>query len=121
MGLYSTGTAIAGAINRNYKDFEFTAAVILRELIVRDDFIQIKPRFTDDEWEMIMQVLVTFYYDHENIAAQTVAWALRDLISNDAAITFVFAEDDIMLHPDYDPDNTISLSDALWETIIAFD
>lgn len=121
MGLFSTGTAIAGVINRNYKDFEFTAGVILRELNAQEDFLQLKPRFTDDEWELIMQVLITFYYDHENIAAQTVAWALRDLISNEAAVTFTFTEDNIMLHPDYDPDNTIGLADALWETIISFD
>lgn len=121
MGLFSTGTIIAKAINKNYTDIEFTAGVMLREFIVLDNFAQIEPRFTGEEWNLLTEEMLSFYYDHANITAQTVAWALRDLMSDEAAITFVFTENAITLHPDYDPDSTISLSDALWETIIAFD
>lgn len=121
MGLFSTGTTIATVINRNYTDSEFTAAVMLREFVMLDNFVQIKPRFTEEEWEVLMQDLLSFYYDHENIAAQSIAWALRDLISNESAVTFIFTDNGILLHPDYDPDSKISLTDALWETIITFD
>jgi hypothetical protein len=121
MGLFSTGTAIAQVIDRNYTDHEFTAAVIVRELIALENFVQLKPRFTENEWELIMGELLDFYYNYENIGAQSIAWALRDLIQNPRAITFKFTDEGILLHPDYDADSTIKFQDAIWEEIIAFD
>jgi hypothetical protein len=121
MGLFSTGTVIAQFIDRNYADHEFTAGVMLRELITLENFFQLKPRFTDNEWELIMAEMLDFYYKYENIGAQSIAWALRDLIQNARAIKFEFTEDGIVLHPDYEPDSVIKFQDALWEEIIAFD
>lgn len=121
MGLFSSGTAIAEHINRNYNDAEFTSGVMLRELITLDNFFQLKPRFTENEWELLMSECLDFYYKYENIGAQSIAWALRDLIQNSRAITFKFTEDGIILHPDYEPDSSIKFQDALWEEIIAFD
>jgi hypothetical protein len=121
MGLFSIGTTIAQVINRTYNNTEFVAAMMLRELISLDNFFQLKPRFTDNEWDMIMFELVRFYYDNEAVAAQSIAWAFRDLIQNNRAITFKFTEEGIILHPDYEPDNNIKLQEALWEEIIAFD
>lgn len=121
MGLFSIGITIAKVIDRNYTDHEFTAAVMMRELITLENFFQLKPRFTDNEWELIMVELLNFYYTYENIGAQSIAWALRDLIQNARAITFKFTEDGIVLHPDYEPDSVIKFQDALWEEIIAFD
>jgi hypothetical protein len=121
MGLFSIGITIAKVIDRNYTDHEFTAAVMMRELITLENFFQLKPRFTDNEWELIMVELLDFYYTYENIGAQSIAWALRDLIQNARAITFKFTEDGIVLHPDYEPDSVIKFQDALWEEIIAFD
>jgi hypothetical protein len=121
MGLYSIGTIIAQVIDRNYTDHEFTAGVMMRELITLENFIQLKPRFTDNEWELIMGELLDFYYHYENIGAQSIAWALRDLIQPNRPITFKFTDEGIVLYPDYDPDSSIKFQDALWEEIIAFD
>ena len=121
MGLFSTGTIIAQVIDRNYNSVELVAALMLRELITLDNFFQLKPRFTETEWDVIMAELIEFYYDNDTVAAQSIAWAFRDLIQNDRAITFKFTEEGIVLHPDYEPDSSIKLQDALWEEMIAFD
>jgi len=121
MGLFSIGVTIAKVIDRNYTDHEFTVAVMMRELITLENFFQLKPRFTDNEWELIMAELLDFYYKYENIGAQSIAWALRDLMQNQRAITFKFTDKGILLHPDHEPDSSITFQDAIWEEIISFD
>lgn len=120
MGLYKIGTIIANSINKNYKDNEFTAGVMIRELLALDNFDKLKYRFKDDEWEMILDELIDLYYN-STLAAQTIIWALRDLIDNNRAITFKFTEDGIVLHHDYEPDDTISLRSAIYEEAAIMD
>lgn len=114
MGLYSIGTIIANNINKTYKDKEFTSGVMMRELLALNNFDKLKHRFTDDEWDMIVDELLELYYN-STLAAQTIVWALRDLIAHERAITFQFTEDGILLHHDYEPDDTIDLRSAIYE------
>jgi hypothetical protein len=120
MGMYKIGNIIANNINKNYKDNEFTAGVMVRELLALDKFAQLKYRFKDEEWDMILNELLDLYYD-STLAAQTIVWALRNLIDNNRAITFKFTEDGILLHHDYEPDDTISLRSAIYEEAAIMD
>lgn len=116
MGLFNNARIITEKIDKNWADREFAAAVMYREFTANDRTIyQIKNIFGTEAADDIMDILLEIYYDVSRAAAQTVAWAFMDLLNEDNAYTWKYDTDKEawVLHPDYEPDDYITLRDAV--------
>jgi hypothetical protein len=106
---------VATQLETTYSDRELASVAILRELKAVEGLREkAEAIFTADGFDSVLDDIIHTYYDLSRVAAQSLAWAFMELLDDDNAYTFVVDENGYWkVHLDYEPDDAISIRQAI--------
>jgi hypothetical protein len=106
---------VAAQLETTYSDRELALVAILRELKAAEGFREkAEAIFTAEGFDSVLDDIIDTYYDLSRVSAQSLAWALMELLEDDNGYTFKLDENGYWrVHPDYEPDDSIFVYQAV--------
>jgi hypothetical protein len=106
---------VAAQLETTYSDRELALVAILRELKAAEGFREkAEAIFTVEGFDAVLDDIIDTYYDLSRVSAQSLAWALMELLEDDNGYTFKLDENGYWrVHPDYEPDDSIFVYQAV--------
>ena len=106
---------VAAQLETTYSDRELALVAILRELKAAEGLREkAEAIFTVDGFDSVLDDIIQVYYDLPRVSAQSLAWALMELLEDDNGYTFTVDENGYWrVHPDYEPDDSIYIHQAI--------